>query len=117
MINANIEQFELVELFGKPTPVLFTCLRVDRTTVPDGMYVYSVRHDDEGNGEPCEIAKRVIVNHWGDILSVFPIRLTPLSGNDYYCRTLDEEDFNYLGTTMSLAEYISEYSIGDYEEV
>ncbi len=43
-VNAAEESFELMELFGKT--VLFTNMRVDRSTVPDGLYVYEVRDED-----------------------------------------------------------------------
>lgn len=54
-VNAALEDFELVEVFGRP--MLFTCLRVDRATVPEGYHVYEVRHDDDGDGIPCQIGK------------------------------------------------------------
>lgn len=48
------EKFEDVTVLGHP--MLFTCLRVDRDTVPQGMYMYEVRHDDDQQGEPVQIA-------------------------------------------------------------
>lgn len=47
------EKFEDVTVLGHP--MLFTCLRVDRDTVPQGMYMYEVRHDDDQQGEPVNI--------------------------------------------------------------
>lgn len=55
------EKFEDVTVLGHP--MLFTCLRVDRDTVPQGMYMYEVRHDDDQQGEPVQIA------NWIDPLS------------------------------------------------
>ena len=49
--------------------MLFTCLRVDRDTVPQGMYMYEVRHDDDQQGEPVQIANWIMVNHWGTLIS------------------------------------------------
>ena len=37
-VNAMTEEFEHIELFGRP--VLFTNARVDRETVPEGWYRY-----------------------------------------------------------------------------
>ena len=52
-VNAMTEKFEDVTVLGHP--MLFTCLRVDRDTVPQGMYMYEVRHDDDQQGEPVQI--------------------------------------------------------------
>ena len=69
------EKFEDVTVLGHP--MLFTCLRVDRDTVPQGMYLYEVRHDDDQQGEPVQIANWIMVNHWGTLISNRPIRLEP----------------------------------------
>lgn len=61
------EKFEDVTVLGHP--MLFTCLRVDRDTVPQGMYMYEVRHDDDQQGEPVQIANWIMVNHWGTLIS------------------------------------------------
>ena len=47
---------------------LYTNERIKRDTVPDGLYLYEVRHDDECQGIPCEIAKGILVNFWGSLL-------------------------------------------------
>lgn len=47
---------------------LFTNERIKLDTVPDGWYLYEVRHDDECQGIPCEIAKGILVNFWGSLL-------------------------------------------------
>ena len=39
----------------------------DRDTVPQGMYMYEVRHDDDQQGEPVQIANWIMVNHLGNI--------------------------------------------------
>lgn len=72
-VDARDEWYDLVEV--KEQPMLFTCLRVDRTTVPKGYFLYEVREDDDGNGEPCQIAKGILVNHLGTLISNKPISL------------------------------------------
>lgn len=54
-VDARKERFELVEVLGHP--MLFTCLRVDRNTVPKGLYLYEVRNDDDQCGLPVEIGR------------------------------------------------------------
>ena len=75
----------------KLKPALFTSIRIKRDTVPDGLYTYDVRHDDECRGIPCEIAPYVMVNHWGTIILAEPLELP-----DDGWRYIDEEtDWNY----------------------
>lgn len=59
------EKFEDVTVLGYP--MLFTCLRVDRDTVPQGMYMYEVRHDDDQQGEPVQIANWIIRKNSGSL--------------------------------------------------
>ena len=71
-VKLDEDKFEDVTVLGHP--MLFTCLRVDRDTVPQGMYMYEVRHDDDQQGEPVQIANWIMVNHWGTLISNRPIR-------------------------------------------
>ena len=48
--DANRLTYDEVTIFG--VPALFTDLRVDRATVPNGVYRYEVRYSDEYGGEP-----------------------------------------------------------------
>ena len=87
--NAMTERYEEITDCGKPA--LFTSIRIRRDPVPDGLYTYDVRHDDECRGIPCEIAPFVMVNHWGTIILAEPLEL-PDGGRRY----IDEEtDWNY----------------------
>ena len=45
-LDANEEVFEVIELFGQ-YKVLFTNSRIKRDSVPEGLYVYDIRHYDE----------------------------------------------------------------------
>ena len=46
-IDARKESFEEVTVLG--VPMLFTAMHVDKSTVPKGLYLYEVRHDDEAS--------------------------------------------------------------------
>ena len=99
-VDAKETCWEKVEVLGREG--LFTCLRVDRNTVPEGWYMYEVRHDDECQGEPVEIALWVMVNHWGTLLvkEPFDLEKSQFANNAYLC--IDpEEDWNYLGEIYS----------------
>lgn len=52
--HAMTEPYEEITVCGKTA--LFASIRIKRDTVPDGLYAYDVRHDDECRGIPCEIA-------------------------------------------------------------
>jgi hypothetical protein len=66
-VNAREEEYEYVELFGKPG--LFTNARIDRDTVPEGWYAYDLRGSDYDPGEPVTVEPSVVVNHAGTILT------------------------------------------------
>ena len=107
-LNAMKETFEEVTVLDHP--MIFTCARIDRDTVPKGLYVYEVRHDDDQQGDPVEIGRWILVNHWGTIISNRPIRLkeSPLQNNGY--RDIDpEKDWNYEGVNCTVAEYMEKH--------
>lgn len=72
-IDAMKEHFEAVEIFG--IPGLYTPLRVDRTTVPQGMYAYDMQTDDADWLQPRMLGREVSVDHYGTILTASPIEL------------------------------------------
>lgn len=96
------ERFEPIKLFGKL--VLFTPSRIRDEELPKGIYRYEVRHDDECLGIMCELSKRILVNHWGTILSDKPIQLEQ---NGY--RYIDEDkDVQYLNSrSLTLQKYLN----------
>ena len=83
---------------------LYTNERIKRDTVPDGWYLYEVRHDDECQGIPCEIAKGILVNFWGSLLmhdelpEVEKERFLCISEEEWIADTAEECMLNeYLG--------------------
>ena len=98
VLHAATQQYEFCELDGKP--VAFTNMRLDRETVPDGLYCYDIRDSDNLDGSCAQIKPIVIVNHWGTILSKSPFSL------DEHCSYYPEADMNYLGTTVSLQDWL-----------
>lgn len=104
--DVNTQIFEGITLFGQP--MIFTCLRCDRETLPKGMYMYEIRHDDYGRGDPCEISSHIMVNHWGTVISNRPVNLTDGDNKPY--RLIDSEnDWNCLGTRQTLKEYMQKH--------
>ena len=52
--------FKQAKLFGKE--VLFTDQRVDKHSVPEGLYCYDIRHSDHSFSRPATIEPCVFVN-------------------------------------------------------
>ena len=50
----------------------FTDLRVDRKTIPEGLYAYDLR-DADCSGDICQVQYIVWVNHFGTIITDKPI--------------------------------------------
>lgn len=66
-------------------------MRIDRSTVPEGLYQYEVADDDESQGDPARVKKGIMVNFWGTLISDVPLPL----GSDGVL-WLDDGDFLYL---------------------
>ena len=98
-LDARAERYELAEIDGNI--VLFTNMRLDRDTVPEGLFCYDVRDSDDLDGSMAEVKPFVMVNHWGTILSKEPFPLNKLES--YY-----PNDWCYLGEIITLAEFQEE---------
>ena len=101
--DAMEEDFEEVTVFDKPA--LFTPLRLDRGTIPRGYHIYEVRHDDECRGDAVQIARGILVNHWGTLVTRDRIKLPP----DGYL-DIEPEALNYgTGDCGSMKEFMEKY--------
>ena len=107
-INAKKESFEEVTVLG--VPMLFTAMRVDKSTVPKGLYLYEVRHDDEGRGKPVQLGNWILVNHWGTLISSRPVKMTHVPYRDNAYRDIDpERDWHDEGVETTLKDYMKRY--------
>ncbi len=79
-IDAATEHFEAVEIVG--IPGLFTTLRVNRATIPKGMYAYEMQTSEDDWGQPCLLAQHITVEHFGTVLTASPIDLPPSGYRD-----------------------------------
>ena len=101
-INAHEADYESFEIFGKDA--LFTSLRIDRKTLPEGLYAYDLRDCDDCTGDPSELKNYVMVNHWGTVV----VR-EPIDGAENGV-LMDRNDYNYLGDRMTLEEFANSVS-------
>lgn len=109
--NAMSEVFEEVTIFDKPA--LFTPIRIDRNTLPNGYHLYEVRQDDNCKGDAVQIARSIVVNHWGSLITVDEIILP----SDGYL-DIEPDDLNYgAGDCRSMEEFMSKYPLTQKEAV
>lgn len=94
--------YDEVTILG--VPALFTDLRVDRSTVPDGVYRYELRYSDDYGGEPVELARGIMVDFFGTVLTREPIQLPIGGGID-----LDDGDLVFDFGCDTLAEFQQKY--------
>ena len=100
--NAMTEDFQEATLLGKPA--LFTPIRIDRATVPQGYHLYEVRHDDECQGDAVQVAHNIYVNHWGSL-----IMQDELAMPDGFL-DIEPEDLNYSsGDCRSMGEFMAKH--------
>ena len=105
--DAMAEKFEEITVLGKPA--LFTSIRIDRNSIPRGLYLYEVRYDDDGLGDPVQIAKGIMVNHFGSIITHKPLRLP----RDGYLDIDPEKDWSFDGgDCRTVKEFQKKYLAG-----
>ena len=113
-IDAKTAKFEEVEILG--IPALFTTERVSRATVPAGMYAYDLQTDETDWTQPCVLARHILVEHYGTVLTAAPIDLPPngyldLRAGDFVfgggadMLTPREFEQKYLGIAPSKAKH------------
>lgn len=101
--DAMSQSYDSMEIFEQP--VMFFCGRIDRSTVPDGMYMYEIRHSDEDWGVPIQLGKSIMVNHYGTIISSRPIDIPPDG-----LREISAEDWGFTDEGITnLADYAKKY--------
>lgn len=108
-INRELEEYEVVELFGKPA--LFANERLNEKDIPQGMYCYHLRED--GYGQFCSIERKVGVNHGGTVITREPINL----GKEGCLSLTEDTSPNFLGESMTLGEFMeTEFKQEDGQE-
>lgn len=98
VLDARGEVYDVVDVDGRLC--LFTNMRLDRDTIPKGLYCYDVRDSDSLDGSFAEVKPFVFVNHWGTIISWEEIEL---NGDGSY---FPKEEPYFVGIQLSLKEYV-----------
>lgn len=98
--RADDVSYELVRVFGREA--IFSCDRIERDSVPKGLYQYEVRHDDCCQGIPCEVTKGILVNFWGTLLT----REAVAEVEEYGYRYIMDGEWEDGSTSCTLKEWI-----------
>jgi hypothetical protein len=94
--------FSEIELLG--TAALHSELRIERNTVPKGLHMYEVRHADEDWFMPRQIARRVLVNFYGTLITAKPLALGE------YGIALDKP-FDFGHDAVTIREFMQKHQI------
>ena len=100
-IDVNSGQLQEVEINGHYG--VFTELRVDKSTIPEGMNCYELRHGED-DSYPAAMEQSVRVNYFGAVLMTDKMEL----GEDGSVE-LTFDDFGFTGEDLSMLEYRANY--------
>ncbi len=95
-VAASEAEYESFMIFN--LEAIFTNSRIDRLTVPDGLYAYDLR--DACDGEPNELRETVFVNHMGTVITKEPI-IGAEFGMD-----VRFHNYNFIGDPITLEEFM-----------
>lgn len=93
----DMEEYERVLV--NDTEALFVDGRYDRSTLPEGLFLYDLRGSDEDPGDPVAVEENVCVNHAGCVIMAEPIHFpeegfVPL-----------EEGLDFIDEGMTIREF------------
>ena len=100
--------FNEVEILKRP--MLFTPYRIDRRTVPEGLYMYEVRRDDIPTLLSCQIANWITFDFWGTLISNRPLPLNSHQTPENPYRSIEYGlDWDYTGQDSTVQEYMKKH--------
>lgn len=104
MCPQSAERLRYEEVRFRDIPALFTSLRVSKENMPEGIYRYELRHDDESY-TPCQLAKHIVINHYGTILTSTPVQLPADGYLDF-----EPDDLAFMPRScVTIAEFLQSY--------
>ena len=99
-VDARKEHYEAVEILG--IPGLFTTLRIDRATIPKGVYAYDMQTSEQDWSQPCLLARHITVEHFGTVLTASPV---PIPSNGYLDLSPGDFESQSCAERMTLADF------------
>lgn len=101
LIDVNTGQLQEVEIKGHYG--VFTELRVDKSTIPEGINCYELRHGED-DSYPAAMEENVRINYFGTVLMTDKMEL----GEEGYVE-LAFDDFGFTGEDLTMPEYRANY--------
>lgn len=98
-INIENEEYQQIELFGKPA--LFSNDRLTDADIPQGLYCYHLRHSDDGS-RFCSVEPKVGVNHGGSVITKEALDF----GENGYISFTEDTEPNFTGEEQTLGEFL-----------
>lgn len=92
----DTSDYQHIEVLGNEG--VFTPLRIERESLPEGFHKYSLREGEEAL--ISQVASEVLVNHAGDFITKEPLEL----GADG-AKSLCEEDWGFTGEPFQFEAY------------
>lgn len=90
--------------------MLFTKDHLDHDTIPQGMYLYAVRHHSEDLELPVQVCDWVLTNRYGSLLSCFPLEMKRHYDNRYL--DIDpEKDWLSSDSELTLEAYLQQFPL------
>lgn len=99
------EQYQLIELFGKPA--LFTNGRITDEDIPQGLHCYYLRESDDG-GRLAAVEPKVTINHGGSVITDEPLDF----GKNGYISLTEQTAPNFIGEELTIGQYMR----GEFEQ-
>ena len=103
-VDARTGRFVAVEILG--IPGLFTTLRIDRATIPKGVYAYDMQTSEQDWSQPCLLARHITVEHFGTVLTASPV---PIPSNGYLDLSPGDFESQSCAERMTLADFEAQW--------
>lgn len=98
MAEKFVRTKEMDVLFIDYHPYLFSDMRVERSSIPDGLLVYEAAEMD-GTGQLCHVARFIRCNFWGTLIGL---------------HELPTDEWGYYEATLHDGQYYASLSCEDY---
>lgn len=99
-VPEQAEEYQQAEFYD--VPALFSNGRVDRESLPEGIFCYELRGADYDPGHPLTVEEHVTVNHAATILTAVPVTMPEQ-------KSLRLGDgLNFTGGEQTIPEYLQE---------
>ena len=101
----DAEKVRYMRVRVRGTEALFCEARIEKETVPNGLYMYQVRHDEEDWTEPVQIKSYILVNFLGTLLTREPL----LSENEQSSYLDSEKEWEVISerSELGVAQFMS----------